>query len=161
MVAVRPDVRQRALSTGSSGAAGVRAVIWSQATAILWDHPYGIGLGNYPEVVARYYGANDPLTESPRTYPHSLWLMAWAEAGPLGAAGFGLFWLQLWLVGAQGLVRGASARHKQAGAALLFTVTAMLTVGLTHDVLFHNIVALVFFCALGLATAELHQQAGS
>jgi len=160
VMAGRPDVRQRLLSTSSSDAAQVRAVIWSQAAAILWDHPYGIGLGNYPEVVARYYAANDPLTPSPRTYPHSVWLMAWAEAGPLGALGFALFWLQLWLVGARALAGGATPRHRQAGAALLFAVSALMTVGLTHDVLFHNIVALVFFSALGMATAELAPQAG-
>jgi len=161
ILALRPDVRQRALSTRSSGAAQVRAVIWSQATAILWDHPLGIGLGNYPQVVARYYAANDPLTKSPRTYPHNFLLMAWAEAGPLGALGFALFWMRLLCAGARALAYGPTPRHQQTGAALLFMVSAFVAVGLTHDVLFHNIVALAFFSALGLASAELTPKAKS
>lgn len=156
-VAAAPEVRARALSSRSPEAAAVRAVIWTEAVAIVWEHPYGIGLGNYPQVVARYYAAADPLTKSPRTLPHNLLWMAWAEGGLVGLCGLALFWTRLGRVAWAALVRtpGAPDHARRAGAALLFVTVAFVLVGCTHDVLFHNIVALSFFSALGLVTQAL------
>lgn len=176
VLGLSPSVRARLLSSRQSDAAAVRSVIWSQAVAMVSQHPWGIGLVNYPTVVAGYYAVHDPLTPSPKTYPHSLLLMAWAEGGPLGLMGFAYFWGQLAWVGLCALgigrptglplrvprarvePRGTTPRTKRAAAALVFMVSALFCVGLTHDVLFHNIVALCFFCALGIVGTELAPQ---
>ncbi len=150
-----PEVRARVLSSPSQDAASVRCVIWQQAQNIISEHPWGIGLGNYPIVVARYYAVDDPLNPSPRTYPHNMVWMAWAEGGPLGALGFVLFWARLMRCGWRHTIEATCRRRRAAGAALLFVSCALFVVGLTHDVLFHTVVALAFFTALGIASAEL------
>lgn len=150
-----PTVRARLVSSAESGAAQVRGIIWSQAVRICQEHPLGVGLGNYPHVVGRYYAAADPLTPSPVTYPHSLLWAAWAEAGPVGAWGLMAFWAAP-LVAALGVLAGrakgpAAGAAREAAGAGLFIGAALWAVGMTHDVLFHAEVALAYAAALGTA----------
>jgi O-antigen ligase len=149
-LAMSPAVRQRLLSVRGQDAAKVRQVIWTQAIAMTHAHPWGVGLGNYPQVVGPYYHLADPFDPSPITYPHSMVWMAWAEAGPVGLIAWLFFWLSTLTDALRGLAAAQATRTQQVAAgAWLFIGTALGLVGLTHDVLFHNIVALTFFAALG------------
>lgn len=145
-----PSIRHRIESIGSQDASSVRALIWSQAVRIVVDHPLGVGIGNYPPVVDRYYETSSPAF-TVRTYPHNMWLAAWAEAGPVGLAGYIGAWLLFLSACARALVRRGPAAP--AAAAGLFGIGATLVVGLTHDVLFHNSVALAVAGLVGVVAA--------
>jgi O-antigen ligase len=147
-----PSIRHRIESIGSQDASSVRALIWSQAVRIVADHPLGVGIGNYTPVVDRYYETSSPAF-GVRTYPHSLWLAAWAETGPVGLAGYLAAWLLFVGACARVLVRRGPAAP--AAAAGLFGVGATLVVGLTHDVLFHNSVALAVAGLVGVVAAYM------
>ncbi|MEK7704427.1 MAG: O-antigen ligase family protein, partial [Myxococcota bacterium] len=147
-------VRERLISSTDRDASDTRAFIWSRAVQVMVDHPLGVGLGNYSTVVERYYGGVD-AGRAPRTYPHNIVLGAWAEAGPLGLAGF------LWAYAAPLVACAAELRRRRAGvrqvaaASGLFALVALGAVGLTHDVLFHNAVALAYASLLGLVVGCL------
>jgi len=145
-----PSIRHRVESIGSQDASSVRALIWSQAVRIIADHPLGVGLGNYTPVVDRYYETSTPAF-GVRTYPHNVWLAAWAETGPVGLAGY----LAAWLVFLGACVRTLLRRGPAAPAAAagLFGIGATLVVGLTHDVLYHNSVALAVAGLVGVVAA--------
>ena len=150
------SVRQRLETMSGSEASAVRGLIWSQGVRIIADHPLGVGLGNYPAVVDRYYDAVDPHFEI-RTYPHSILLAAWAETGPIGMCAYGLAWLSVALACAAALKRRStldSAVCSAAGAGL-FSITAFWVVGLTHDVLYHKPVALAFALMAGTVLSIL------
>jgi len=155
-----PSVRARLLSSTGSETTDIRALIWSQGVRIIADHPLGVGLGNYPSVVDRYYEINEPHFGI-RTYPHNVLLAAWAETGPVGLVGY----LFLWLLPI-GLcitrLRRSTARsgERSAAAAGLFGLVALLVVGLTHDVLFHKPVAYAFVGLVGLLLAALTHPEG-
>ncbi len=147
-----PAVRQRLASAGSEETSSVRALIWSQAVRVLGDHPLGVGLGNYSAVVSRYYDVVDPAFNI-RTYPHNLWLAAWVEAGPVGLAGYAVFLAGL-VVACAGVLLGRGRGGRATAAAGLFGTVAVAVIGLTHDVLYHNAVALAFSGLAGLALAS-------
>lgn len=148
-----PSIRERILSIGGSEASSDRALIWSQGARIIADHPLGVGLGNYSVVVGRYYDTIDPGF-SVRTYPHNLVLAALAETGPLGLLGYVAAWVALALACVATLRRRQGAARTAAGAGL-FVVVAVWVVGLTHDVLYHNAVALAFAGAVGVVLGYL------
>ena len=126
---------------------GVRAFIWAQAAHIIADHPLGVGLGNYPTVVSRYYDGADP-TFNVRAYPHNVVLAALAETGPFGTAGLLVGWSALILLCARALRRERTWRAC-AGGVGLFVAVAYAVVGMTHDVFYHNAVALAFAATEG------------
>ncbi len=148
-----PAVRARIDSIGSAQASSVRALIWSQGARIIADHPLGVGLGNYPVIVGRYYDTADP-SFTVRTYPHNIWLAAWAETGPLGLAAYALAWAAFALLCIRH-VRRADSEAQAAAAAGLFGIVGMAVIGFTHDVLFHNAVALAFAGLCGWVLAVL------
>ena len=140
----QPSVRARLVSSGSAEARAVRGLVWSRAVALAVDHPLGLGLGNYPQAVGAYYDAVEPSFDV-RTYPHSLYMAALVETGPVGLLGFVAAWMALAL---------AWARRPGAVAATGLGGVAMLgCLGLTHDVLYHVPVALGFMGLLGWALA--------
>lgn len=153
-----PQISARILSIGHAEASSIRGLIWSQAVRILVDHPWGVGLGNYPQIVGGYYDLVDPNFPT-RTYAHNMLLSAWAETGPLGLVAYGLMWW-VW-----GHACWSHARHSQnetmraVGCAGLFTCIALWTVGLTHDVLFHNIVSWAYVATLTWTLAYFQKYA--
>ena len=153
-----PSVSERVRSIGGEEASAVRALIWSQGVRVIADHPLGAGLGNYSRLVGRYYDTVDPGFNV-RTYPHSVVLAAWAETGPVGLLGLLYAWAAFALLCVEVLRRGATA-GKASAAAGLFCVAAFWTVGLTHDVLYHNAVAFAFFGMMGWVLAENEQEDG-
>jgi O-antigen ligase len=145
-----PSVRERAHSIGLGEASTERSLVWSRAAEILADHPLGIGLGNYPAVVGRYYDEVEP-SFAVRTYPHNMALAALCETGPLGLAGYAIAYGALLLACIRTLRRRAiDGRRRAAAGAGLYATVAILTVGLTHDVLYHNAVALAFAALVGV-----------
>jgi len=157
-----PSVRARVMSIGSDQASAVRSLIWSQGVRIIADHPLGTGLGNYIVVVNRYYDAADPAF-TVRTYPHNVFLTAWAEAGPVGLVGWVVAWLSLVVACGRALWRRKSPFGDDAVAAGvgLLGIVAMLFIGLTHDVLFHNAVAMAFSAMVGGVLAFLGRASAS
>lgn len=152
-----PSVRDRIASIQGQQASSVRALIWSQAVEVLLDHPLGIGLGNYPKVIGRYYDAVEP-SFSVRTYPHSVLLAALVETGPLGMACYVAAFVFLGLL-CMRLLRDSNAppwQKTNAGAGL-FALAAFWTIGLSHDVLFHQPVSLAFAALLGFVLSALHE----
>ncbi len=147
-----PGVRARMLSAGSEEASATRGLVWSQGVRIIADHPLGVGLGNYSAIVGRYYDAVRPEF-TVRTYPHSMVLAAWAETGPVGL--FAYFWAWSAFAVACGRLLSSKAAESQnvrriAAGCGLFAITALGVVGLTHDLLYHNSVALAFAGAIGV-----------
>jgi len=161
-----PTVRNRIASIGSRSTGLDRAFLWAQGVELLADHPLGAGLANYPTLSEQYYTAAGSLYNVPRTYPHSLVLAAWAEAGPVGLGGYITMWLALALAALRGarrredrLIHLRRGEHvRAAGTALLCTIGAFWTLGITHDVLFHKPVALAFATLVGAFMAELHRE---
>jgi len=153
-----PSVRERVVSSGSQEASDVRSLIWSQAIDLIADHPFGIGFGNYAAVVGRYFDAVEPGFAS-RTYPHNIWLAAWAEAGPLGMGAYVFAYTAFLLACLRHLKAVRNSRGRAAAGTGVFGVIAVLVIGLTHDVLFHNAVALAFSGLVGLTLAFLARDA--
>jgi O-antigen ligase len=150
LVATQPAVRERVRSMGDREASDIRALIWSQGVRIIADHPLGVGLGNYTPVVGRYYDLVEPQFQT-RTYPHNVLLAAWAETGPVGLVGYAWGWMALGVACLRRL-RAAGA-DRDVAAAALFGVAAFWTVGMTHDVLYHNAVGLAYTGLVGLTLA--------
>jgi hypothetical protein len=144
-----PGPRQALMAATLHAPSHGREVIWAQAVRIVDEHPFGIGLGNYPSVVRGYYDALPP-TPVPRTYPHHVGLGAWAECGPLGLLGAvygGLSFVALcWRHLQQG-------RAQPVAACGLASAVAFAVLGLSHDVLYHNAVAFAFCGLLALTLA--------
>jgi O-antigen ligase len=155
-----PAVRQRVASIGVSSTGSDRAFIWAQAVQIVGDHRLGIGLANYPTWAAAYYEEARSPYNLPLTYPHSLVMGAWAEAGPVGLGGYVAMWLALAMAGVGGLRRRDDTRLLTAGSALLLVTVALWVVGITHDVLFHKPVALTFAAIVGACLAQFSRDAG-
>jgi O-antigen ligase len=153
-----PSIRHRIESIGSQDASSVRALIWSQAVRVIADHPLGVGIGNFTPVVDRYYETSSPAFGI-RTYPHNVWLAAWAETGPVGLAAYLAAWLLFLGACARAVVRRGPAAP--AAAAGLFGIGATLVVGLTHDVLFHNSVALAVAGLVGVVGAFIARGDGT
>lgn len=135
------------------GRGGERQEIWRAAVEICCAYPFGVGLGNYPQVAAATYACTAPLAAAPHTAPHGWWLGALAEGGPVGLAAT----LGAWsLAAAAGL---AAARHRRgqarrlAGGVLVQLCVVVAAVGVGHDVLHHARVAWAVWAALGLALA--------
>ena len=145
IIASVPAMRQRVSSIGGTEAADVRAFIWAQGVRIIADHPLGVGLGNYPTLVARYYDEVDPNFEV-RTYPHHVLLAAWAETGPHGMLGYAFAWVSF-ITACITRLRWPSVAQRVAAGAGFAGALAFWTVGMTHDVLYHNAVAFAF-CGL-------------
>jgi O-antigen ligase len=145
---VVPSVRARLGSIGGDETSSVRSLIWSQGVRVIADHPLGVGLGNYSVVVGRYYDVVDPAFNI-RTYPHNLWLAAWAEAGPFGLFGYVTVFAAL-IAGCVAVLRRRAAGDPALAAAGLFGTVAMVVIGMTHDVLYHGVVALSFAGLAGL-----------
>lgn len=153
-------VRERLLSIGDGAASAERSSIWSQAIVVISDYPAGVGLGNYPTVIDRYYNALEGAERFPRTYAHNLLLSAWAETGPLGLMGYLWIWVVFGVVCWRVLrtERLSSPESRWIAAAGLMGVTAMWVVGLTHDVLYHKPVCLTFSAFLGVVLALLEEE---
>ena len=153
-------VRERLLSIGDGVASAERSSIWSQAIVVISDYPTGVGLGNYPLLIDRYYRAMEGAEHFPRTYAHNLLLSAWAETGPLGLIGY----LWIWVVFAMVCWRVLRAERlwwlerRWVAAAGLMGATAMWVVGLTHDVLYHKPVCLTFSAFMGVVLALLQEE---
>ena len=152
-----PQVRARLQSMGDAEASEVRAFLWGESVRVLVDHPFGVGLGNYSQVIGRYYDAVDP-TFGTRTYPHNVLLAAWVETGPVGLAGYVWAWAAFAAACVQRLRRGEMLPDRggrSAAAAGLAGSLAFWTVGMTHDVLYHNAVGYAFCGLLALCLAFL------
>lgn len=152
-----PEVRARLQSAGDAEASEVRAFLWGEGVRVLVDHPLGVGLGNYSQVVGRYYDAVDP-TFGTRTYPHNVLLAAWAETGPVGLAGYVWAWAAFAAACVQRLRRGESSVDRggrSAAAAGLAGVLTFWAVGMTHDVLYHNAVGYAFCGLMAMCLAFL------
>lgn len=150
-VAAVPTLSERIATIFAAQASGERALIWSQAIRVIADHPFGVGLGNYPTVAGLYYDLVD-ATFPTRTYAHSLWLTAWAETGPLGVVGFigGFATLGWWAR------RYAPDPHALAAMA---AIACFFTTGLAHDVFYDPPVALTYasvIAFLARRTGERH-----
>ena len=152
-----PQQRDRLYSMADPAASAVRATVWHQAVIVMQEHPWGVGLGNYTPLIGRYYDRIDPRHEFPQTYPHNMVLAAWAESGPVGLASYLAVWVIFFAVCAAAVGRGRSddPEHAAIGAVGLAAGVALWVVGLTHDVLFHNAVALAFCGMAGLVLALL------
>ncbi len=152
-----PQQRARLISMGDPAASAIRATVWEQAVVVLREHPFGVGLGNYTPVIGRYYDRIDPKHDFPRTYPHNMILGAWAETGPVGLSGYVAAWVIFMAVCVAAIRRGGLDDREQAavGTTGLAAAAALWVVGLTHDVLFHNAVALAFCGMAGLVLALL------
>lgn len=148
-----PGVRDRMASSTSEEAAQTRGLVWSQGIRIISDHPLGVGFGNYSALVGRYYDTVRP-DFTVRTYPHSMVLAAWAETGPVGAAAYIWFWAAFAVFCGRTLLRkDADATTLAAAGGGLFLLTCLAVVGLTHDLLYHNAVALAFAAGIGAVLA--------
>ncbi|MBC7793910.1 MAG: hypothetical protein H7Z43_09385, partial [Clostridia bacterium] len=115
--------------------------------------PLGVGFGNYSAIIGRYYDTVRP-DFTVRTYPHSMVLAAWAETGPIGMTAY----IGLWAVFAAacgGVLwrKDGEASGRAAAGGGLFLVTALGIVGSTHDLLYHNAVALAFAAGIGAVLA--------
>lgn len=155
-LALFPQVSARLLSIGHAEASSIRGLIWSQAVRIIVDHPWGVGLGNYPQIVGGYYDLVDPNFPT-RTYAHSMLLSVWAETGPIGLLAYGGMWW-LWVRTCFRHARFSEDRSvRAAGCAGVFACLALWTVGLTHDVLFHNIVSWAYVATLTWTLAYLQR----
>ena len=152
-----PAQRARLYSMADPAASAIRATVWQQAVTVLHEHPWGVGLGNYTPVIGRYYDRIEQGQGLPRTYPHNMVLGAWAETGPVGLTGYVSAWvLFLGFCGAAIRRSRTEAPERVAwGATGLAATAALWVVGLTHDVLFHNAVALAFCGMAGLVMALL------
>jgi O-antigen ligase len=163
-----PGVQDRLLSSQTPQTASVRGLIWSQAVRAIADHPLGVGLGNYTQVIGRYYDQVDPSFAT-RTYPHNVLLAAWAETGPVGLFAYAAIWLHfLWAclrrlvsqvpAGSKDTAGGRAAGGRRGVAAAgLFAVCAFWTVGLTHDVLYHNVVGQAYVAFMAWTFAMLQE----
>ena len=152
-----PQVRARLQSMGAAEASEVRAFLWGEGVRVIIDHPFGVGLGNYSQVIGRYYDAVDP-TFGTRTYPHNVLLAAWAETGPVGLAGYVWAWAAFAAACVQRLRRGEMSPDRggrSAAAAGLAGAVTFWTVGMTHDVLYHNAVGYAFCGLMALCLAFL------
>lgn len=163
-----PQVRTRLATIRGAEAAGVRGMIWSQAINVICDHPFGAGLGNYTPIIGAYYDRIDPGFAT-RTYPHNILLAAWAEAGPGGLIAYTTVWLSL---GQAAYRRARRAQRRRAAAAPaltsqtlsaaaagLFVTAALWTVGMTHDVLYHNVVGQAYVAALAWCLGARYHEA--
>src|SRR5690606_23879688 len=105
LVGAVPTLRSRALSSLERQASTARAVLWSDALALLEQHPRGVGLGACPEVV-RAIEDDTPsdVFIPPHHYAHNVLLTAWAEAGPLGLAATAWAWGLLVVLGASAVL---------------------------------------------------------
>ncbi len=154
-----PGVRTRMMSAASEEASATRGLVWSQGVRIIADHPLGVGLGNYSALVGRYYDAVRPEF-TVRTYPHSMVLAAWAETGPVGLFAYLWAWSAFAVACGRLLlsrVAGDSSHRRTAAGCGLFAVTALGVVGLTHDLLYHNSVALAFAGVVGVVLALIDE----
>lgn len=142
--ALIPAIRARVMSMGAADTSETRALIWSTMARILADHPFGVGLGNYPKIVDRYYDLYAPAFNV-RTYPHNIFLSAWAETGPFGVVAFAAFFVAL----AAYYFKRLQSYGSWPAATGLYCVLSVFFLGLTHDVFFHNAVALAFFGVMG------------
>lgn len=156
LVAV-PGLRAKAAGLTQHPSLASRTLIWSQGVRVIADHPFGVGLGNYSRVVSRYYDTLEPSFII-RTYPHSLVLHAWAETGPFGLAGFVAAFAALALASVLYQKRARTGPLRAVGCFGVFVVVAFWLVGFTHDVLYHNAVALVFCSTVGWLLATLDRQ---
>lgn len=148
-------------NAGSSASVEARRLIWSQAKRVMEDYPWGVGLGNYSQVIARYYDQVAPAFHI-RTYPHHLFLSWWVEAGLGGALVLSMGWastlLHSWRK-ISNLSEPSTARTASIG--LSFYLVAFWVIGNVHDVLYHPSVALMFFTGVGWFLAQLtHHGAG-
>lgn len=163
-------VWQRIISLVQQQASEMRGLIWSQAVRVIGDHPFGIGLGNYPQVIAGYYDTAEPAFNI-RTYPHNVVLAVWAEAGPLGALLYLWALVRAFLAAVRGTrdpapalsaadPLGATSNRRLAFSGV-FLLSAFAVVGMTHDMLYHKNVGLAFFALLAVVLARLHPEDSS
>lgn len=161
-----PQVRARLDSIKGAQAASVRGLIWSQAINVICDHPFGVGLGNYTPVIGAYYDRTDPGF-AVRTYPHNILLAAWAEAGPGGLVAYATVWLSLghtaWRTARRRRYRDRpqasdASQALSTASAGLFITAALWTVGMTHDVLYHNVVGQAYVAALAWCLGARYAQ---
>jgi hypothetical protein len=137
------------------GSLSIRTMIWGQALEVIRDYPGGVGLGNYSEVVARYYDQVMPAFHI-RTYPHNLLLSWWVECGAAGM----LVMVVAWSVTFIKAIKGAAnerlpSLNRTRYASLAFSLCAFWIIGLTHDVFYHQSVALMFFSGVGWLLGQL------
>lgn len=133
----------------------IRAMIWGQAINIIQDYPGGVGLGNYSKVVARYYDQVLPAFHI-RTYPHNLLLSWWTECGAAGMLAIVSAWFFVLLKALQGASNlRISLLNRTRYASLVFYLATFWIIGLTHDVFYHQSVALMFFGGMGWLLGQL------
>ncbi len=149
-----PPVRARLASIAGSEASSVRGFLWGHAAEVVADYPLGIGLGNEPSLIGRYYDVSHPFF-SVRTYSHSVVLTALVETGPLGLVAQVWMWAAFVVLCARTLRRRPPSEEMVAAAFGLIGVVSLWSVGLTHDVLFHKPVAFAFAALLGGVIAYL------
>jgi hypothetical protein len=127
----------------------IREMIWQQATEVIHDYPAGVGVGNYSSIIGRYYDYVMPAFHV-RTYPHHMCLAWWAESGVAGMVAVAGGWLLTGFHGARVVILKHSSKEQRAlSAALVFSLVSFWIIGLTHDVLYHPSVALMFFSTMG------------
>lgn len=127
----------------------IREMIWQQATEVIHDYPAGVGVGNYSSIIGRYYDYVMPAFHV-RTYPHHMLLAWWVESGIGGMVAVAGGWLLTVFHAARVVLqREASQEQRSLSAALVFSLVSFWIIGLTHDVLYHPSVALMFFSTMG------------
>ena len=135
------------------GRGGERQEIWRAAIDICCAYPFGVGLGNYPQVAAATYACAAPLSAAPHTAPHGWWLGALAEGGPVQLAATLAAWSLAAATGLSAVRHGRSRARRRAGGVLVQLCAVVAVVGVGHDVLHHARVAWAVWAALGLAFA--------
>lgn len=120
----------------------VRRIVWSDAAAMLHEHPvFGAGLAGYPARVAPYHTA---VGIELFQYPHNLILNFWSETGLIGLAGF-LAIITVFFIQARRLRRDP-AQAWLADAAMV----TLLVHGLVDVPYFKNDLALLFWTIIAL-----------
>jgi O-antigen ligase len=149
--ALNGGVRGRLESTFSTSGNRDRFFLWSEATAIIRDHPLGgIGFGNYPRVCGRYYDRDNPAMTM-RTWAHNLELSTLAETGPLGL----LAVLAIFAAAALALLRRVGRGSLALGG--LAALTALFVIAQAHDVLYDSKVMYALWLALGLSLSPAEE----
>ena len=146
---------QLVLPSSMGSSTGIRSMIWGQALHVIQDYPGGVGLGNYSKVVASYYDQVMPAFHI-RTYPHNLLLSWWAECG----AGGMLILVSSWVITFVKAFQRAcdtnlGSANRSIYASLVFYLASFWIIGLTHDVFYHQSVALMFFSGVGWLLGQL------
>jgi len=133
----------------------IRTMIWSQAVEVLRDYPGGVGLGNYSQIISRYYDQVMPAFHI-RTYPHHLMLSWWVECGSAGMLAVLTGWVTTFIFAIKGAADSQEELVNRVSYMTLgFYLCVFWIIGLAHDVFYHQSVALMFFSGIGWLLGRL------